>query len=144
VLGVAYVFGMVFPLFTIALLWDKFNWGESRLLRGRRLSFRALGRQLSVHTTALASGLILVAMGIVVIFIAFQGNSMPSSGWQLELSARLQHYAHLVKVWADALPGWITGVAHLRRPGGAPLGRSQASRPATPARRDASPARAEP
>jgi len=111
VLGVAYVFGMVFPLFTIALLWDKFNWGESRLLRGRRLSFRALGRQLSVHTTALASGLILVAMGIVVIFIAFQGNSMPSSGWQLELSARLQHYAHLVKVWADALPGWITGVA---------------------------------
>src|SRR3989441_815036 len=36
VLGVAYVFGMVFPLFVIALLWDRFNWGESRLLKGKR------------------------------------------------------------------------------------------------------------
>jgi len=38
VLGIAYVFGMVFPLFAIALLWGKFDWGESRLLRGRRFS----------------------------------------------------------------------------------------------------------
>src|SRR5712691_1432365 len=69
-LGVAYVFGMVFPLFLIALLWDQFNWGESRLLKGRRLERRAFGRTLSVHSTALASGLILVAMGVVVVAIA--------------------------------------------------------------------------
>jgi cytochrome c biogenesis protein CcdA len=109
-LGIAYVFGMVFPLFAIALLWDKFDWGQSRLLRGRRFSLRVLGRQLAVHSTALASGLILIVMGVVVIYIAFRGNSMPSSGWQVELSARLQHYAHLVKEWAGTLPGWVTGL----------------------------------
>ena len=113
VLGVAYVFGMVFPLFVIALLWDRFNWGESRLLRGRRFEWRAFGRTLSVHSTALASGLILVAMGVVVIVIAFQGNSMPSSGWQVSLSAHLQHYAHLLDHSAKTLPGWITGSALL-------------------------------
>jgi cytochrome c biogenesis protein CcdA len=110
ILGVAYVFGMVFPLFVIALLWDRFNWGESRLLAGKRFSFVAFGRRLSVHSTALASGLILIAMGVVVIVIAFRGNAMPSSGWQLSLSAHAQHYTHLIKVWAGTLPGWITGI----------------------------------
>jgi cytochrome c-type biogenesis protein len=111
VLGVAYVFGMVFPLFLIALFWDQFSWGESRLLRGKKLRVRALGRSFAVHTTALASGLILVAMGIFVVVIAFNGNAMPSSGWQVELSARVQHYAHIVRQWAETVPGWVTGAA---------------------------------
>src|SRR5207245_10178897 len=86
-------------------------WGESSLLRGKKLQFRALGRSFAVHTTALASGLILVAIGIFVVVIAFNGNAMPSSGWQVELSARVQHYAHVVRQWADTVPGWITGAA---------------------------------
>src|SRR2546425_921435 len=93
ILGVAYVFGMVFPLFVIALLWDRFDWGQSRLLKGKRFSVAVFGRRLSLHSTALASGLILIAMGVVVIVIAFQGNAMPSSGWQVSLSAHVQHYA---------------------------------------------------
>jgi cytochrome c biogenesis protein CcdA len=111
ILGVGYVFGMVFPLFVIALLWDRFNWGESRLLKGKRLSVPVFGRRLALHSTALASGLILIAMGVVVIVIAFRGNAMPSSGWQLALSAHVQHYAHVVKGWAGTLPGWITGIS---------------------------------
>ena len=110
-LGVAYVFGMVFPLFLIALLWDQFDWGESRLLRGRTFQVRLLGRARAISTTAFVSGAILIAMGVVVVVVAFQGNAMPSSGWQLTLSAHLQHYAHLVSVWAQTLPGWITGTA---------------------------------
>jgi len=110
ILGVGYVFGMVFPLFAIALLWDRFNWGESRLLKGKRFSVPVFGRRLALHSTAVASGLILIAMGVVVVVIAFRGNSMPSSGWQLSLSAHVQHYAHVIKVWAGTLPGWITGI----------------------------------
>ena len=111
ILGVAYVFGMVFPLFLIALLWDRFNWGESRLLKGKRFSVPVFGRRIALHSTALASGLILIAMGVVVIVIAFRGNAMPSSGWQISLSAHVQHYAHVIKVWAGTLPGWITATA---------------------------------
>ncbi|HYS94422.1 MAG TPA: cytochrome c biogenesis protein CcdA, partial [Candidatus Acidoferrales bacterium] len=55
--GVAYVFGMVLPLFAIAVLWDRRDWGASSLLRGRTL--RIAGRELSVSTVA--SGLILLA-----------------------------------------------------------------------------------
>jgi cytochrome c biogenesis protein CcdA len=110
ILGVGYVFGMVFPLFVIALLWDRFNWGESRLLKGKRFSVPVFGRRLALHSTALASGLILIVMGVVVMVIAFRANAMPSSGWQLSLSAHVQHYAHVLEVWAGTLPGWITGI----------------------------------
>ena len=110
ILGIAYVFGMVFPLFVIALLWDRFDWGQSRLLRGTRFSIGIFGRRLALHSTALASGSILIAMGVVVIVIAFRGNAMPSSGWQVSLSAHVQHYAHLLSVWLGTLPGWLTGV----------------------------------
>lgn len=111
VLGLAYVFGMVFPLFLIALLWDRYDWGNSRLLRGRRFTFRAAGRKVAVHSTALASGLILIAMSGVVFYIGLRGNAMPSSGWQLSLSARVQHYSAVLRGWLDGAPGWITAAA---------------------------------
>lgn len=109
VLGVAYVFGLVFPLFAIALLWDRFDLGESRLLRGRTFRPRVLGRQLALHSTALASGLLLIALGVIAIVLGLRGNSMAASGWQLEVSARLQHYASVLTDWADTI-GWITGI----------------------------------
>lgn len=110
VLGVAYVFGMVFPLFAIAVVWERFNWGESRLLRGRTFRPRLAGRRVAVHSTALASGLLLVAIGGVMVAMAFAGASMPSSGWRLELAAELQHYGAVLTDWSEALPGWVTGL----------------------------------
>lgn len=110
-LGIAYVFGMTFPLFLIALLWDRFNWGESPLLRGRRFAFRLLGRRVAVHSTALASGVLLMAMGLVAFYVALSGDTMPSTGWQLELSASVQHYAALIRNQLAVLPGWLAALA---------------------------------
>lgn len=110
VVGVAYVFGMVVPLFVIALLWDRYDWGNSAIIRGRTLSFRALDRNFNVHTTALASGILLMAMGILVVVLAFSGTAMTSSGWQARFGAEIQHYADVVLSWLDAIPGWLTAL----------------------------------
>jgi cytochrome c biogenesis protein CcdA len=103
--GVAYVFGMVLPLFAIAVLWDRRDWGASSLLRGRTL--RIAGRELTVAT--LASGLILLAMGALTFVLALTGPSMPTGGWQIGLTVRLQHYAHLVASGLSGVPGWVVG-----------------------------------
>ena len=109
-IGVAYVFGMVFPLFILALVWDRFNWGESRLIRGRRLRLTAFGHSYSLQTTSLVAALLLLGMGVFTLVIAAQGNSMSSGGRQGELSANLQHYEHIALVWAGRLPGIVTGL----------------------------------
>lgn len=109
VVGVAYVFGMIVPLFVIALLWDRYDWGNRAILRGRILTVRAFGRSHEVHSTALVSGLLLIGMGAIVIALAFGDSAMTSSGWQADLGARLQHYSSVVLSWLERIPGWITG-----------------------------------
>jgi hypothetical protein len=104
--GVAYVLGMVGPLFVIALLWERYDWSNSRLLRGRTLSVRLFGRTRTVHSTGLASGTLLVAIGALVTVLAFTGPDMSSRGWQARFGARLRHYADVTLSWLDAVPGW--------------------------------------
>jgi len=67
-LGVAYVFGMTFPLFVMALAWDRFRLGDRRLFESRPLEltvFWVLGyaggfflpfRDATSHTTTFPGG----------------------------------------------------------------------------------------
>ena len=111
VVGVAYVFGMVIPLFVMALLWDRYDWGNSAIVRGKTVTLGAFGRRHHVHTTALASGILLMAMGVLVVVLAFSDTAMTSSGWQARMGAEIQHYASVVLSWLDGLPGWLTALA---------------------------------
>jgi cytochrome c biogenesis protein CcdA len=65
-----YALGMAVPLFLLALLWDRFDLGGRRWLRGRELT---LGRHLRIHSTALLSGLFFILLG--TLFLAFDGAS---------------------------------------------------------------------
>ncbi|MGH9119871.1 MAG: cytochrome c biogenesis CcdA family protein [Acidimicrobiales bacterium] len=111
--GVTYVFGMVLPLLVIALLWDRYNWGESRLLRGRTFTVRLPGRTREIHSSALASGLLLVAMAGLMFALAVTGPAMSTAGWQARFTAQLQHDVTIAVSWLDALPGWVYIVAVL-------------------------------
>jgi cytochrome c biogenesis protein CcdA len=64
-----YAAGMAAPLFLMSLLWERFDLGHRRWLRGREVS---LGR-FRFHSTNLFSGLMFVAVG--VLFIVFEGTS---------------------------------------------------------------------
>jgi cytochrome c biogenesis protein CcdA len=73
VLLAVYALGMALPLFVLALLWDRFDLGRRRLLRGREIT---VGR-LTLHTTALAGGTMFVTLG--ALFLLFDGTSaLPS------------------------------------------------------------------
>ncbi|MES9602384.1 MULTISPECIES: cytochrome c biogenesis CcdA family protein [Actinomadura] len=63
-----YAAGMTAPLFLLAALWDRYDLGRRRWLRGRGVR---LGR-LRLHTTALASGLVFLLLG--VLFLTFGGT----------------------------------------------------------------------
>lgn len=64
-----YAAGMAAPLFVLALLWDRFNLGRRRWLRGKELTIGGL----RVHTTNLISGLMFILLGLT--FIVYQGTS---------------------------------------------------------------------
>ncbi|MFJ7957114.1 cytochrome c biogenesis CcdA family protein [Streptomyces sp. NPDC096319] len=64
-----YALGMAVPLFVLALLWDRYELGRRRWLRGRPLR---LGR-FEVHSTSLLSGLFFLALG--ALFLVFDGTT---------------------------------------------------------------------
>lgn len=102
----AYAFGMAAPLFVLAALWDRFDLGRRRALRGRMLR---LGR-VQVHSTSLISGLLLVAIG--ALFLRFDGTAgitgVLGLGDTTDLEVSLQQKATQL---AAAVPAWaVTGV----------------------------------
>ncbi len=64
-----YALGMAVPLFVLALLWDRYDLGHRRVLRGRPVTLGPL----RVHSTSLVGGLFFIVLGTV--FLLFDGTS---------------------------------------------------------------------
>ena len=96
-----YALGMAAPLLLLAGLWDRFDLGSRRWLRGRTIS---LGR-MRVHTVSLASGVLLIAIG--VIFLRFDGTAgltgALGAGDLTDLEFEAQQ---AVAEWTAGVPGW--------------------------------------
>ena len=84
----AYALGMVLPMFVLALLWDRYDLGHHRWLRGWSVRLGPL----TTHTTALLSGGLFIGIG--VLFIAFDGTAsmmgLPGMGQAEQLAYRAQ------------------------------------------------------
>jgi len=96
-----YALGMAAPLFVLALLWDRFELGKRRWLRGREVS---IGR-VRMHTTNLVSGLMFIVLGVV--FIAYEGTSALSGLYEQNGAVDI---AFAAERWASSLAGSIPDV----------------------------------
>ncbi|MEV7796621.1 cytochrome c biogenesis CcdA family protein [Streptomyces sp. NPDC087512] len=73
VLLAVYALGMAVPMFVLASLWDRFDLGRRRWLRGRTFPVGPV----ALHSTSLLGGLFFIALGAA--FLAFDGTSaLPS------------------------------------------------------------------
>jgi hypothetical protein len=81
-----YALGMALPLFVLALLWDRFQLGKRRWLRGKLLQLGPL----KVHSTALVSGLVFVGVGLL--FLLSDGTANLGGFMDVESQFRLQEW----------------------------------------------------
>lgn len=86
-LGMAYVFGMVLPLFVMALAWDAAGLGERRWGRARPLRWSVAGRTLHTNTVNVAVALAFVAMGVAVISLAGSTTMTGNATWFQRLAS---------------------------------------------------------
>jgi cytochrome c-type biogenesis protein len=103
----------VLPLFVISMLWDRFDWGNSRLFTGRGLQVHVGARSMTIQPAALIGGLVLVAMGALVIQIAVTGPAMSPTGWQAGVGAAIDHYGSRLTAWLGPVPGWVVAATLL-------------------------------
>src|SRR6266851_3342909 len=104
--SLTYVAGMVAPLAVLALVWERRDWGSSRLLHGRQVRVGAGRLARTMPLGSAASGVVLIGMGVVTLVTAVTGPSMSSSGWRETMTAFLQHASSVTARPLSWLPGW--------------------------------------
>jgi len=109
-LGLAYVFGMVAPLFIVALLWERFDWRSSGLFRPRSITWKLIGVTRTMSLASLASVVLLAIMGVATVVVGLKGESMDLSGWQANFAVQLQRLGQLGTQVLSVVPGWTVGV----------------------------------
>ena len=113
VLGLAYVFGMVFPLLVLALAWDKFRLGERRLGRGRPVTLRLAGRTLVTSAVSIAVAAGFAVMAGFVFYLAEAGRMTGGPGFQVAIGRALSHLFRRIEIWTRPVPEPVLGLALL-------------------------------
>jgi cytochrome c biogenesis protein CcdA len=112
-LGLAYTFGMVFPLFVMALLWDRYRLGEKKFLRAKPVRIRVAGKTLATNTVNLLVAAAFVVMGIFVIYLANTGQMTGGPGFQVVMGKGLERVFTRIETWTDPVPEPVLGLAVL-------------------------------
>jgi cytochrome c biogenesis protein CcdA len=79
-IGFVYIFGMVFPLFVIAVAWEKYQARGGNPFQGGVVSLTVLGHEFSAHSTKLIAGVMFLVMGVVNILVGLSGTMIPAPG----------------------------------------------------------------
>ncbi|GAB3680328.1 cytochrome c biogenesis CcdA family protein [Saccharopolyspora tripterygii] len=100
ILLAVFALGMAFPLFVLALLWERFRLGQRAWLRGREVSIGPL----RLHTTNIISGLVFVAIGLM--FVLTEGTA--SLGGLTDVDTQFA-----VQAWLQQLISGVSNTAVL-------------------------------
>ena len=110
VLGLAYVFGMAFPLFVMALLWDRFHLGERKFLKARPVRLHLGTHILATNTVNLAVAAGFTIMGIFVMYLAGSGQMTSGPGFQVAFGKRLASFFKWIETATAPVPEAVLGL----------------------------------
>jgi cytochrome c biogenesis protein CcdA len=112
-LGLAYVFGMVFPLFVMAVLWDRLRLGERRPFTAKPATLRLAGRTVHTNTVNIAVAVAFALMGGFVLFLAVTGNTTEAPSFQLAIGDWLSRVSGRIVDLLDPVPEPVLGLGLL-------------------------------
>jgi cytochrome c biogenesis protein CcdA len=109
-LGLAFVLGMTFPLFAMALLWDKLRLRERSWLRAKPVRLRLLGRELVTNTVNIAVAVAFAVMGGFIIYLAGAQRMTTGPGFQVAIGRWLGSMFERITRWLHPVPEPILGL----------------------------------
>ena len=113
VLGLAYVFGMVLPLFVMALLWDRLPKGGQSWLRAKPVRFKVAGRTIYTNTINLIVAISFAVMGVLVIGQANSTNMTGGDSPLVPVGDWLTDVFRGVLTWTAPIPEPVLGLGLL-------------------------------
>jgi cytochrome c biogenesis protein CcdA len=109
-LGLSYVLGMTFPLFLMALGWDRLRLGERTWTRARPVRLRLAGRTLVTNTVNLAVAVTFAVMGGFVVYLAGSSQMTRGPGFQVAIGEFLSRTFSRLGGWLEPVPEPLLGL----------------------------------
>ncbi|HET7723570.1 MAG TPA: cytochrome c biogenesis protein CcdA, partial [Propionibacteriaceae bacterium] len=111
-LGLAYVFGMVFPLFVMALVWDATGLRNKPLV-ARPVTLRLGPWKLATNTVNLLVALGFAVMGVFIMYLADTGKMTSGPEIQVATGRALATWFGSLESWLRPIPEPVLGVGLL-------------------------------
>lgn len=113
----AYVLGMVIPLFIIAAFLDKVDFTKKFFAFRKSISYTIFGQKISLTFANLFSGLMFLVLGIIIIYLARTSQLTSHSEYQIALNIYMTNLIKSISQFTSLIPeaGWaaIFGVIAL-------------------------------
>lgn len=106
----AYVIGLVFPLFIVSLFLDRVDIAKKLSSVKKNVSLRAFGRAWTITISELISGLIFLIMGGYISYLAFRGQTQMSSEYQLDMNLFLAGILGKITRFTSLIPESVWAV----------------------------------
>ncbi|MCL4417098.1 MAG: hypothetical protein M1268_02825 [Patescibacteria group bacterium] len=112
----AYVLGIVLPLFIIAFFLDKVDFTKKFFAFRKNLSYKLLGQKIHLTFANFFSGLMFLVLGIVIIYLAKTSQLTSHSSYQVALNIYLTKFIKFINQFTRVIPeaAWaliFTGIA---------------------------------
>src|SRR3989338_7835391 len=106
----AYVLGMVLPLFLIALFLDKVDFTKKFFAFRKSISYTVLGQKISLTFANLFSGLMFLILGIIIIYLARTSQLTSHSSYQMTLNIYLSKFIKFIGSFTKVVPEVVWGI----------------------------------
>jgi len=107
----AYVFGMTFPLFIAAYLYDRYKIEHSRVIRGRLFEFKIGRKIVYVHSTNILTGAVFLLVGAMLLYLALSGNAFWAPSFQAGIGNALNAWSQQLLDALSGIPEFIWGIS---------------------------------
>lgn len=108
-IGLAYVFGMVFPLLVVTLLWDRSRLADRGRLAGREVAWSLGTRRYHTTTTGLVAAALFAVMAVVLAVVAATGATL-APAFQRGVAAWIQDTLSPVVRALEPVPDVVVGL----------------------------------
>ncbi|MDO8537604.1 MAG: cytochrome c biogenesis protein CcdA [archaeon] len=89
--SIAYVLGMVIPLFILSIFLDKTNVQEKLKSLRKRIQFSLAGKEINISLAEFISAITFFLMGLLILYLAFTNQlAMQASDYQLSINILMQ------------------------------------------------------
>ncbi len=106
----AYVLGMVLPLFLIAFFLDKIDFTKKFFAFRKSVSYSILGQKIHLTFANLFSGLMFLVLGVVIIYLAKTKQLTSHSSYQMTLNIYLTKFIKFIGNFTKLIPEVVWAV----------------------------------